>query len=81
MRKTKLIILVIALILLFGVSFYLAEETVKSHLSYAEGNFRNAKLERPYNQSKRLRLAKDDQGHHRQAKVNARLLSSADDLQ
>ncbi len=81
MRNTKLIIFVIVLILLFGGSFYLAEETVKSHLSYAEGNFRNARVDRLYNQSKRLRLAKDDQGHHQQAKVDARLLSSADDLQ
>ena len=82
MIDTKLIILVIVLILLFGGSFYLAEETVKSHLSYAEGNFRNARGDRLYNQSKRLRLAKDDQGHQQQqAKVDARLLSSADDLQ
>ena len=79
MRDTKLIILVIVLIFLFGGSFYLAEETVKSHLSYAEDNFRNAGGDRLYNQSKRLRPAKEDQGHHQQ--VDARLLSSADDLQ
>jgi len=80
-RDTKLIILVIVLILLFGGSFYLAEETVKSCLSYAEVNFRNARGDRLYNQSKRLRLAKDDRGHHQQDKVDARLLTSADDLQ
>jgi hypothetical protein len=81
MTDTKLIILVIVLILLFGGSFYLAEESVKSHLSYAEYNFRNARGDRLYNHSKRLRVAKDDQGHRKQAKVDDRLLSSADDLQ
>jgi hypothetical protein len=80
-RDTKLIILVIVLILLFGGSFYLAEETVKSYLSYAEVHFRDARVDRLYNQSKRLRLAKDDQVHHQQDKVDARLLASADDLQ
>ena len=69
MRAIKLIILVIVLILLFGGSFYLAEETVKSHLSYAEDNFRNARGDRQFNQSKRLRLTKDNHGQQ-QAKVN-----------
>ena len=81
MRNTKLIIFVVVVILLFGGSFYLAEETVKSYLSYAEGNFRNAKVDLLYNRSKRLRLAKDDQERRQQAKVDARLLSSADDSQ
>lgn len=80
MRDTKLIILVIVVILLCGGSFYLAEETVKSHLSYAEDHFRNAGGDRLYNQSKGLRLAKDTQVQQK-AKVEARLLSSADDLQ
>ena len=69
MRDIKLIILVIVLILLFGGSFYLAEETVKSHLSYVEDNFRNARGDRQFNQSKRLRLTKANQGQQ-QAKVN-----------
>lgn len=80
MRDTKQIILAIVLVLLCGGSFYLAEETVKSHLSYTEDNFRNARGDRLYSQSKRLRLVKDDQGQQ-QAKVDARLLSSADDPQ
>lgn len=81
MKDIELIILVIVLVLLFGGSFYLTEKTVKSHLSYAEGNFRNTRGDQLYNHSKQLRLAKDDQGHQQQAKVNARLLSPADDIE
>jgi hypothetical protein len=81
MRYTRPISLVIVSILLFGGSFYLAEETVKSHLSSIEANFRNSRENRPYKQSKRIRLANDNQGHQQQAIVDARLLSSANDLQ
>lgn len=79
MRDTRPIILFIVLILLFGGSFYLVEETVKSHLSYVEANFRNSRENRLYKQSKRIRSANDNQGHQQQAIVDARLLNSADD--
>ena len=79
MIDTKPIIFVLVLVLLCGGSFYLAEEAVKSHLSYTEDYFRNARGDRLYKQSKRFRVAKDDQGQQ-QTKIEARLLSSADDL-
>ena len=80
MIDTKPIIFVLVLVLLCGGSFYLAEEAVKSHLSYTEDYFRNARGDQLYKQSKRFRVAKDDQGQHQQTKIEARLLSSADDL-
>ncbi len=68
MRDIKLIILVIVLVLLFGGSFYLAEKTVKSHLSYADANFQNTRGARQFKQAKRLRLTKVNRGQQ-QAKV------------